>query len=54
MKGLHLKMLTDRRKWFMLSMMYKLSLIKENVNTYRPERQLCTGPKVKYENRFHG
>ena len=31
----------------MLSMMYKLSRIKENVNTYRPERQLRTGPKVK-------
>ena len=46
-KQLHLKMLTERRKMFMLMLMYKLSLDIENVNTYRPEMLLRTGPKVK-------
>ena len=51
MKKLHvkhnLKMLHDRRKLFMLKIMYKLSREAENVNTYRPEVMLRTGPKVK-------
>ena len=46
-KELRLKMLSDRRKLFMLLLMYKLSKIKENVNDIRYERQLRTGPKVK-------
>ena len=51
MKKLHvehnLKMLHDRRKLSMLKIMYKLSQEAENVNTYRPEVMLRTGPKVK-------
>ena len=50
MKKIHekhkLKMLQDRRKMYMLKMMYKLSMDAENVNTYRPEVSLRTGPKV--------
>ena len=42
-----LKKLADRRKLFMLKMMYKLSLCDENVNRYRPEVVLRTAPKVK-------
>ena len=42
-----LKKLCDRRKMFMLKMMYKLSLKEENVNTYRPDVVLRTAPKVK-------
>ena len=34
---LNLKMLQERRKMFMLKIMYKLSKDMENVNTYRPE-----------------
>ena len=49
---LHLKMLNNRRKIFMLVLMYKLSKIKENVNTVRPERMLRTGPKVKMKIAF--
>ena len=44
---LHLKMLSIRRKMFMLVLMYKLSRIQENVNNARPDRQLRTDPKVK-------
>ena len=44
---LRLKKLCDRRKMFMLKMMYKLILKEENVNTYRPEVVLRTAPKVK-------
>ena len=51
MENLHrkvrLKKLCDRRKLFMLKMMYKLSLSEENVNRYRPEVVLRTAPKVK-------
>ena len=36
----------------MLVLMYKLSKIKENVNTVRPERLLRTGPKVKMKIAF--
>ena len=46
-KQLNLKMLSERRKMFMLTLMYKLSLDKENVNTCRPEMLLRTCPKVK-------
>ena len=56
MKSLHdklnLKMLTDRRKMFMLKMIYKQSKDPENVNTYRPETVLRTGPKVKMKLAF--
>ena len=48
----NLKMLNDRRKIFMLKMMYKLSREKENVNTYRPEMLLRTAPKVKMKIEF--
>ena len=40
---LKLKSLSDRRKRFMLMLMYKLSRDKMNVNTYRPEMMLRTG-----------
>ena len=46
-KELRLKLLVDRRKYFMLILMYKPSKIEKNVNTYRPEMLLRTGPKVK-------
>ena len=45
-KQLHLKFLSDRRKLFMLTYMYKMSLVEENVNDYRPEMLLRTGPNV--------
>ena len=44
---LHLKLFSERRKMFMLMLIYKLSRDKTNVNTYRPEMLLRTGPKVK-------
>ena len=44
---LHLKLLNERRKMFMLILMYKLSKIKDNVNEIRHDRQLRTSPKVK-------
>ena len=51
MNGLHgrvrLEMLENRRKRFMLKMMYKLSLIDSNIDHYRPSRVLRTCPKVK-------
>ena len=51
MKGHHvrlkLKMLSERRKMFMLTLMYKLSKEEENINRYRPEIMLRTGLKVK-------
>ena len=51
MKELHpklnLKLLHNRRKLFMLKLMYKLSQDPENVNRYRPEMLLRTAPKVK-------
>ena len=46
-KELNLKLLGGRRKLFMLMLMYKLSKMDENVNRYRPEMLLRTGPKVK-------
>ena len=49
---LNLKMLNDRRKMFMLKLMFKLSKDVENVNTYRPERILRTAPKVKMKIEF--
>ena len=56
MKNLHVKlklvMLEERRKMFMLKLMYKLSLKFENVNMYRPERVLRTAPKVKMKIEF--
>ena len=36
----------------MLKMMYKLSSIEENVNMYRPEMMLRTGPNVKMKIAF--
>ena len=51
-KKLRLKMLNNRRKMFMLMLMYKLSRLKENVNTRKPERELRTGPKVKMKIEF--
>ena len=39
---LHLKLLSERRKMFMLMLIYKLSRDKTNVNTYRPEMLLRT------------
>ena len=44
---LNLKLLAERRKYFMLILMYKLSEVEDNVNRYRPEILLRTGPKVK-------
>ena len=56
MKKIHekhkLKILQDRRKLFMLKMVYKLSMDAENVNTYRPEVTLRMGPKVKMKIAF--
>ena len=49
---LNLKMLSDRRKLFMLKLMYKLSQDIENVNSYRPEMILRTAPKVKMKIEF--
>ena len=46
-KDLNLKLLYYRRKMFMLKMMYKLSKDESNVERYRPEMLLRTGPKVK-------
>ena len=46
-KQLHLRLLADRRKLFMLAYMYKMSKIPGNVKTYCPEMLLRTGPKVK-------
>ena len=46
-KELHLKMLCERRKMFMLMLMYKLSQDLDNIDKYRPEMLLRTGPKVK-------
>ena len=51
-KQLNLKLLGDRRKLFMLNLMYKLSKDQENVNRYRPEILLRTGPKVKMKLAF--
>ena len=36
----------------MLSYMYKMSKIEDNVNIYRPEVLLRTGPKVKMKSAF--
>ena len=36
----------------MLSYMYKISKIVDNVNNYRPEMLLRTGPKVKMKKTF--
>ena len=49
---LNLEMLNDRRKRFILKLIYKLSRDVENVNTYRPERVLRTAPKVKMKTEF--
>ena len=51
-KELHLKLLGERRKMFMLSLMYKLSKEEDNVERYRPEMLLRTGPKVKMKIAF--
>ena len=48
----HLKLLKERRRIFMLKLMYKLSKDAENVNTYRPEMMLRTAPKVKMKIQF--
>ena len=44
---LGLKLLYVRMKIFMLKIMFKLSLVDENVDLYRPEMQLRTGSKIK-------
>ena len=49
---LHLKLLSERRKIFMLVLMNKVSRISDNVNNRKPERQLRTGPKVKMKSSF--
>ena len=49
---LNLKWLDYRRKLFMLKMMYKLSKDERNVDRYRPEMMLRTGPKVKMKIAF--
>ena len=51
-KELNLKMWADRRKLFMLSMMYKMSLEENNVERCGPEMLLRTGPKVKMKIAF--
>ena len=53
-RQLHLKLLSERRKMFMVMLMYKLSRDKDNVDTYRPEMTLRTGPKVKMKVPFTG
>ena len=56
MKGYHkmlnLKTLSERRKLFMLILIYKFSKDEENVNRYRPEITLRTRPKVKMKLAF--
>ena len=49
---LNLKMLDERRKMFMLKLMYKLSKDMDNVDTHRPDRILRTAPKVKMKIEF--
>ena len=51
-KELNLKWLDYRRKMFMLKMMYKLSKDESNIERYRPEMLLRTGPKVKMKVAF--
>ena len=51
-KELKQKMLGYRRKMFMLKMMYKLSKEEDNIERYRPEMLLRTGPKVKMKVAF--
>ena len=46
-KRLHLDLLENKRKYFMLKMMYKLSRLDCNIACYRPNRVLRTDPKVK-------
>ena len=51
MEGLHrklnLKLVCNRRKLFMLKMVYTLSQDAEDMNNYRPEITLRTGEKLK-------
>ena len=49
---LHLVLLENRRKYFMLKMMYKLSRIESNIDHFRPDRVLRTAPKVKMKIEF--
>ena len=51
-KDLNLKRLDDRGKLFMLKMMYKMSKDENNIEHYRPEMLLRTGPKVKMKKAF--
>ena len=44
--SLNLKLLYYRRKMFMLKMMYRLIKDESNIERYRPEILLRTGPKV--------
>ena len=46
-------MLQDRRKLFILKMIFKLSKDVMNINNYRPERILRTAPKVKMKIDFN-
>ena len=46
-RQMNLKLLSERRKLFMLIFMYTLSMNEENVNNNQPEMLLCTGPAVK-------
>ena len=56
MNNLHIKLklkyLSERRKMFMLKLLFKLSQDMQNVNRYRPERVLRTVPKVKMKIAF--
>ena len=52
LKELNLKLLENRRKYFMLNLMYKLSKEEDNIERYRPEMLLRTGPNVKMEIAF--
>ena len=46
-KRLHLDLLENKIKYFMLKLMYKLSCLDCNIACYRPNRVLRTDPKVK-------
>ena len=51
-RQLNLKPLAERRKLFMLKLVYKLSREEENINNYRPQILSRTGPKVQMKIAF--
>ena len=51
-RQLNLKSLAERRKYFMLKLVYKLSREEENINNYRPQILSPTGPKVQMKIAF--